>query len=581
MQCYHDSRDIAYRNPTGAAPCRARIRIRLRIIGDTPDTVQLRTWTDAEHFHDMRCIDKKALLYEVFLTLPEAPCLCWYDFQVWKDGQFIWYGNAQDGLGGVGDRIHGSARSYQITVYDPAFASPGWTEQAVVYQIFPDRFARGEEKRPVSLPAGRTYHKKWDAIPGLVVDRATMDNIGTDFFGGTLRGIMEKLPYIASLGVTVIYLNPIFYASTNHRYDTSDWEKIDPMLGTKADFDALCAAAEKLGIRIVLDGVFSHGGSENPFFQHARTNRDSKYMRWFYFDHWPDQYRSWWGFRTLPEINKDEPDVRRYFLTSKNAIVKRWLRDGASGWRLDVADELPMDYLRTMRRSVREAKRDALLIGEVWEDASNKVAYGQLRSYCLGDTLDSVMNYPLREAALSFLTGDIDAMQFKRRMDSIYENYPGSFARALLNVIGSHDRVRPINVLGGADGLDLPRDERGTLRLTDQQRALGIARLKLMVALVVAMPGMPCVYYGDEAGVQGSADPFNRGTFPWGHEDKKLMAFFATVLRRKRDVQALATGALSIVAESADVLIVERRDGKKVARTRIDRKALTETFGVL
>lgn len=576
LHIFHDSRDEAYRSPRGAQPAGARVCLRLLVGGEEPDNVQLRTWTGEELFWPM-CRAGGEGIYEAVLTLPETPCLLWYDFQVWRGGQFYWYGNAEDGLGGAGAMVYGSARSFQMTVYARDFAPPDWMPGAVFYQIFPDRFYRGE-KAPPALPEGRTYHADWQDAPLLALDPETGDNIAHDFFGGTLDGIREKLSYLASLGVTGLYLNPIFHAKTNHRFDTTDWEAIDPMVGTKEDFRALCEAAGRHGMRVVLDGVFSHAGSENAFFGNARVRRDSPYRDWFFFDAWPDQYKSWWGFRTLPELNKRSPGVVRYFLTGEKAIVKRWLREGANGWRIDVADELPMDYLREMRKSAREAKPDAALIGEVWEDASSKISYGEMRCYCLGDTVDGVMNYPLRDAAVAFLTGAIDAYAFKRRMDSLYENYPPPFAWGLLNMIGSHDRARILNALAGADGLDMPREARGTLRLTEAQRALGLARLRLMISLIVAMPGMPCLYYGDEAGMEGSADPYNRGTFPWGREDRELTAHFANVLRRKREVVPLGRGAVVITALSADRIVVERTLGGEKAITTIDRGALSEAF---
>ena len=580
MQLYHDSRDSAYRAPSGAQPCCSEVRLRLRVSGGQPDQVYLRAWFGKEAFYPMRCVDATERLYEAILCLPGTPCLLWYDFQAWQAGQFYWYGNAEDGLGGVGAPVYGNARSFQITVYDPDFKSPDWVDSAVFYQIFPDRFSRGNSPVPPPLPKGRTFHLDFSEKPDLVVNAETGDNAAHDFFGGTLDGIREKLPYLQTLGVTGLYLNPIFLSDTNHRFNTSDWETIDPLLGAASDFRRLCAEALRFGIRVVLDGVFSHAGSDSRFFKHASAVSDSPYRSWFTFVNWPSVYKSWWGFATLPEMNKHDPAVNRYFLTGDRAIVKRWVREGASGWRIDVADELPMPYLRQMRASAREARADALLIGEVWEDASNKVAYGEMRSYCLGDTLDGVMNYPLRDEAVAFLTGSTDAYRFKRRMDSLYENYPPPFARALLNVLGSHDRARILSVLAGVDGLDLPREERAELRLTDAQRELGAERLKLMLALVAVMPGIPCVYYGDEAGVEGSADPYNRGTFPWGREDKALTAYFIQVLGRRKTVSPLARGSLAIEALSGDVVAIIRTAGMETARTVIDRSALTADFWV-
>lgn len=569
MQFYHHSRNPLYRSPTGSQPCGAKVTLRLRLEGGLPEAVHLHVWFDKESFYPMRPLTTDPALYEAVFNLPESPCLLWYDFQVWQGGQFYWYGNAEDGLGGEGAFVWHEVRSFQITVYDPAYETPAWTRGAVFYQIFPDRFARGGNMP--SAPEGRMVHESWDDLPGLMMDPATGDSVPYDFFGGTLTGIVEKLPYLASLGVTGIYLNPIFHAATNHRFDTTDWMTIDPLLGDEQDFCSLCAAAKALGIRIVLDGVFNHSGNVNPFFQSARATPDSPYRNWYLFEHWPDMYKCWWGFETLPNLNKHQPEVIDYFLTGESAVVRKWPRLGADGWRIDVADELPMEYLALMRRSVKAVAPEGILIGEVWEDASHKVSYDQMRSYCLGDTFDGVMNYPLREAAIGFLTGGLDAAGFKRRMDSLYENYPPPFTEALLNVLGSHDRPRILNVLAGVEGENLSHQDRARLALTEKQRALGVKRLKMLLALIVAMPGMPCVYYGDEAGMEGAADPFNRATFPWGREDKTLTDAFREGLRRKRTVPALSGGALSIDAPTPDILVIKRETPGQTAYTALNR----------
>lgn len=558
MQFYHDSRDPSYRNPTGAQPCGAPVQICLRIIeGSTPDTVLLRLWDGTECFVPMLPTEMDAMLYTATFILPETPCLLWYDFQIWEHGQFYWYGNAEDCLGGVGALVYGQARSFQITVYDAAFMAPDWLDQTIVYQIFPDRFARNNTQ-PMPPIEGRTYHTQWEEAPTLQIDPSTGDNVAHDFFGGNLRGIQEKLPYIASLGVGALYINPIFIAGTNHRFDTMDWLQVDPCLGMEEDFTALCTTANALGIRILLDGVFSHAGHTHPFFQNAQSDCASPYRNWFHFEQWPHQYKSWWGFRTLPEINKSEPGVIDYFLTGKNAVVKKWLQAGAAGWRIDVADELPMPYLQAMRKAIKHAWPDRFIVGEVWEDASNKISYGQMRCYCLGDTLDSVMNYPLRDAAIAFLLSTIDAYTFKRKMDSLYENYPLPFTKGLLNVLSSHDRPRILNTLAENDGSTLPIEQRANLQLTGDQLAVGKARVRLMLQLIVAMPGMPCVYYGDEVGMQGASDPFNRQTFPWEHMDDELLAFFAETLTARKSNAVLAEGALRIEALQPSVIAIHR-----------------------
>ena len=403
-------------------------------------------------------------LFETTISVPETPMLFWYDFIIHRPGGDVRYGTSYDQLGGVGACYDGQPSSYQITVYDPAYQTPEFLRHAVVYQIFPDRFFRDEKAghpgRSRKIKAAHpeaVFHKKWDEAPFLDPDPVTGDNRALDFFGGTLRGITEKLDELQELGVTVLYLNPIFRARTNHRYDTGDYTRIDPMLGTQADLTRLCEEAAKRGMRVLLDGVFNHTGDDSLYFNRygrydsvgAYQSPDSPYAGWFTFERFPDKYKCWWGVDTLPEVNKDNEDYCRFIL-AEDGVARRWMRAGTAGWRLDVADELPMRFLRDLRTAVRTQDAQAALLGEVWEDASNKVSYGAQRCYCLGDTLDSVMNYPLREAAIGFVTGTLDAYAFCRRVESLRENYPLPFFYSLMNLMGSHDRARLLNVLAGA-----------------------------------------------------------------------------------------------------------------------------------
>ncbi len=362
-------------------------------------------------------------------------------------------------------------------------------------------------------------------------------------------------------------------ARSNHRYDTADYRQIDPLLGDADDFSALCQAAQAQGIRLVLDGVFSHTGEDSVYFNRvgrfpslgACQSPQSPYYPWYTFTRYPDRYKCWWNFHTLPEINKNAPSYRRFIL-GNDGVAREWLRQGAAGWRLDVADELPMDFLRLLRAAVKEENPDALLLGEVWEDASHKEAYGEMRCYCQGDTLDSVMNYPLRAAAIDFLTEKTNAADLCRLIRSQQENYPVPFYYSLMNLAGSHDRPRIINVLCDQDGEALPPSQRGKMQLTAAEYALGKKRFLQLLRLLCALPGIPCIYYGDEAGMQGGADPFCRGTFPWGREDQELQEQVQALLLQRRQSPALQTGSLQIEALDKNALRIIRRieNGKDV-----------------
>ena len=571
----HDSRDPLYRTPSGARPTGSDVILRCR--ADDARAVTLRLWwDDGEIRRPMTASPRGAGLFEIRLTLPEQSGLLWYYFIVDFDGETRLYGNADDRLGGEGRLYDHEPPSFQLTVYDEEFDTPRWMREGLLYQIMPDRFAA----RGKNAPEAGWLHEKWDEPPAIHVDPRTHDNRADDFFGGNFRGVMDRLDYLKELGVTAIYFNPIFRARSNHKYDTGDYETIDPSFGTREDFEALCDRARALGIRILLDGVFSHTGSDSRYFNRlgrydslgAYQSMESPYAPWYRFKRWPDEYDCWWGFETLPTVNKSDESYRRYILTGENAIVKRWLRRGASGWRLDVADELPVPFLRTLRKSVKSVDPDAAVLGEVWEDASNKVAYGQLRCYCLGDTLDSVMNYPLREGLIGFLLGEIDAYALKRRLDALYENYPAPFAAALMNLLGSHDKARVINRLSGAEPENRPREQRVFTLLSDAEYERGKRRFIKAWRFLCAMPGMPCLYYGDEAGAQGGDDPFCRGTYPWGHEDRALMEEIKRVNHARLKSRAAQNGSLELIAPDADTLTVVRRYESDELRVTLDRR---------
>ena len=559
MNLYHDSRDETYRCPAGAQPCGASVRLFLQT--DAPDAI-VRFWVDDHaYLYPMHAVSGG---FEYTFSLPEKPCILWYYFICGG----AYYGNARDNLGGPGEIYAHEPPSYQITVYDPAYETPAWMGDGVMMQIMPDRFFRGGD-----FPCRGKLHADWYEQPELSLS-ANGDNAANDFFGGDLLGIRQKLPYIASLGVTALYLNPVFLSPSNHKYDTSDYLQIDPAFGTEADLSALCAEGEKFGIRVILDGVFSHTGADSVYFNREHTfpgpgacdSKDSPYYSWYTFLHWPDKYRCWWGFDTLPNVDKTSRAFREFIIRGKDSVCAHWLRAGTSGWRLDVADELPMDFIAEFRARLKKENPQAALIGEVWEDPSRKVAYGALRSYCLGDTLDGVMNYPLRSAILGYLLGQISPADCARQILSLYENVPPAFARANMNLLGSHDKPRALSVLADACNMEPDRKYRHPVQLTPEQYALGRKRLIAAWNLVCALPGMPTIYYGDEAGLTGMADPYCRRTYPWGREDETLIAAYrAAALRRKNKV--LTRGDVRIEPGEDSIKIIRTLAGEKISFT--------------
>ncbi len=467
---------------------------------------------------------------------------------------------------------------YQLTVYDDNDLPAPWFGEGVTYQIFPDRFYRLSVPDPTGMVGGRTVHQNWDAEPVYLPD-ANGEIRNRDFFGGSLAGIRSRLPYLHKLGVDTLYFCPIFEAAENHRYGTGDYEKIDPMLGTNADFTALCDAAHALGMRVMLDGVFNHTGYVSRYFNAdgsypdvgAAQSRQSPYYSWFRFEQWPHKYDCWWGIYSLPGVEESCPDYINYIAGDQNSIVRRWLRAGADGWRLDVADELPDEFLHTVHTAIRAEKPDAVIIGEVWEDGSNKISYDVRRKHIWGGHCDGLMNYPFRTALLNFLQGG-DALDFKTAMETLREHYPPWAFYSAMNSLGTHDTPRILTLLGeGSDCSELSRDWRHAHRLDSEERKRGIALLKLAAVVLYAFPGSPTVYYGDEAGMEGFEDPFNRRTFPWGHEDRELVNWFSCLGMARHNYAALRSGSIRWVRSEGGLLAFVRGKGEQAVLAAVNR----------
>ena len=499
---------------------------------------------------------------------PPTPGLYWYRFIYDTDFGSMEIRRSTGSLG----RIARDGGEWQLTVYDPQAASPDWMKGGILYQIFPDRF-RASGSLKSGVPADRVLRSDWGGEPMWEPDRNGRIH-RYDFFGGDLAGIREKLPYLQSLGVTCLYLNPVFEAASNHRYDTADYEKIDPLLGTEDDFRALCKAAHDRGMRVLLDGVFSHTGDDSRYFNKyghykdtgAFQSKDSPYYPWYKFRVWPQSYDCWWGIDILPEVQEENESYCAYI----TEIARKWLRLGADGWRLDVADELPDVFLDAFCKAVREEKPDAFVLGEVWEDATNKISYGVRRRYLLGGQLDSVMNYPFADAILQFLkTGS--AERFMDSILSVLENYPPHSIHTLMNHVGTHDTARLLTRLAADDGYSRAAWKAGSGRLSPEARQKGLALLRTAAVLQYTLPGVPCVYYGDEAGMEGGEDPFNRACFPWGREDASLVAFYRALGEVRRQSPCFADGDLVPVSAALGCVAFARMRGASRALTIVNR----------
>lgn len=494
----------------------------------------------------------------------------WYHFSYEMDGRIGGYiGPAQGRAGGVGARYDEYPPNYQLTVYEKNDTA-AWYGRGMTYHIFPDRFHRSRIPDPTGMVGFRRVHKKWSDCPDYAPD-SNGEVKNSDFFGGDFQGVVLKLPYLQELGVKTIYFSPIFEAASNHRYDTADYLSVDPMLGTEEDFKRLCHEADKLGIRVILDGVFNHTGFDSVYFNGRGTypdlgayqSTDSEYYSWYDFQLWPNQYSSWWGVYTLPQVNENLPEYRNFIIHSDAAVIRKWLRLGAAGWRLDVADELPDSFIEDLRTAVREERKDGVVIGEVWEDASNKISYSTRRRYFLGRELDGVMNYPFRDAVIAFVLGGTSA-EFTERMETLRENYPRACFYSQMNALGTHDTPRILTVLG-ADHEDwmMPKALKSQFKLPPDRREMALSRLCVAAGILFAFPGSPTVYYGDEAGLEGFEDPFNRRGYPWGSENKKLLGWYKRLSAARNQSEALQSGDIHFIATPPQVLCFRRTHGKK------------------
>ena len=561
-----DPRDAACKSPFGAVACGAEVSFTLRD-GDYY-ACELLVHREFAGVDEVCPLPPAEGGFSGIYTAPQEPDLCWYAFRFTRaDGSTVCYGRSgwcgQDAL----------AR-WQLTVYEDT-PTPAWFGQGVTYQIFPDRFRRTSVPDVGGMVGRRWVHDNWSDQPVFLPDEQGQIT-NRDFFGGSLAGITEKLDYLKSLSVSTIYLNPIFEADSNHRYNTADYHAIDPMLGSEEDFRTLCREAHARGIHIILDGVFNHTGSNSRYFNAegfypepgAAQSTESPYFSWYSFHPWPTDYDAWWGVHTLPAVNEEQPDYRRFIISDKNSVVRHWLRDGADGWRLDVADELPDDFIAAIRDAIQAEKPNGYLLGEVWEDGSNKIAYSRRRRYLLGRETHGLMNYPFRTALLAWLGGG-DAAAFRDDMETIRENYPPAAFYGAMNFLGTHDTPRILTLLG-VEQTPEDKGQRAAYRLSPAELARGQKKLRLAAMLLYSFPGSPTLYYGDEAGMQGFEDPLNRGTYPWGGEDGSLLAFFRRLGQLRAERISMQCGIIRYLHAQGGGLVVERLHGTERTVTALN-----------
>ena len=552
MRILYDSKQLTYKSPFGTLTpgqvCILNIHIPRNVEATTVQCLINYDGGSRAKTVDMRKTAQKGA-YEVFTG----------EFSLEHRGLYFYYFYIDTPTGGFrlfkqGDDTNMEAGDlWQVSCIPETFHTPDWAKGATYYQIFPDRFHKSGDCDLTGKLEPYTVHRYWHEE---VSWQPTAEGIvlNNDFYGGNLRGILEKLDYIRSLGTTIIYLNPISKSFSSHRYDTGDYKTVDPMLGTEEDFVALCKAVHEKGMKIILDGVYSHTGSNSRYFNRegafdsvgAYNSRESPYYRWFTFYHWPDSYHSWWNFDTLPTVNKMDPAFLDYIIRSEDSVIAHWLRLGCDGFRLDVADELPDDFLKLLYDRVKEINPDALVLGEVWEDASNKEAYGKRRCYFTNGELDSVMNYPFRTAIINYVRGIDGGQGLKETVMSIVENYPPEVVQCNMNLLGTHDTPRILTAL--VDDFDGSREEKAKRKLSRNQFDVAWDRLLMASFLQYTLPGSPSLYYGDEACMEGYKDPFNRRPYPWGREDAEFLNHFKRLGRLRREHEVLRLGDIRFFA---------------------------------
>jgi glycosidase/fibronectin type 3 domain-containing protein len=639
----HDSRDLLYRTPGGAVPAGSPVKLRLRTYHNDVTGVKVRVFdidTSGQQLltmqpaaTDVDCYQEglpfTCDFWEVILNY-SSPNNLWYRFIVTDGSDTDYYADnttaLDGGLGSTTDEVVDN--SYALMFFDPSFSAPGWAASASIYQIFPDRFRDGRSNNnpktgdiryddPVlalpwgTLPEGycRNYADgatncpwRFDTTPPDSSPTKEQPR-GRDYMGGDLRGVDQYLSYLQSLGVNTIYFNPIFNAASNHSYDTQDYYTIDPYFGTQKDWENLVKHADQLGIKIVLDGVFNHLSSDSPIFDRyhhypsvgACEDPLSPYRNWFYFhDVTPGTgtcvsstgisnaatYDGWFGFDSIPVINKTLPAVQQYFLTGPNSVSRYWLNQGAGGWRLDVSGDpsFPNGYWETFREITKATKSDSLLISETWQKDST------LLRMLRGDRLDTTMNYRLRDAVLGLLApGNFDSKgfadsgriilpsEFAARLESVREDYPDAAYYTLMNLLDSHDTERILWTLTPGQETTAEKELNAT------NVAEGKQRQRIASFIQFTVPGAPTVYYGDEVGITGDDDPDDRRTYPWadtgGTPDQDIFTHYQTLntLRSSNDVLVHGDFKVLLADDTAQVVAYGRKTGNQAAIVIINR----------
>ncbi|CEJ75177.1 alpha-amylase [[Clostridium] sordellii] len=524
MSIIYDSWMESHKKPFGALEIGEDININIEAISDVKE-IYLILETNEDIKKEIKMENKSNGIFTIDKYKFEKENIYFYYFKS-IEGETLdvkYYGKSYD----CGECVEyydiNYINKYQITVSRKT-ESPKWFKEGILYHIFVDRFNRTGK---INNPKKNSFiYANWEDTPMYIKNKEN-EVIRWDFHGGNLKGIISKLNYLKGLGVTVIYLSPIFKSQSNHKYDTGDYKTIDPMFGDEEIFKELIYKASKKGINIILDGVFSHTGDDSIYFNKygnydslgAYQSKNSKFFSWYNFKDHPNEYDCWWGVKSLPNVNETENSYMDYIIRDKDSVIKKWMNYGVKGWRLDVVDELPSKFLEALKKETLNIDNESVIIGEVWEDASNKISYNERRKYFLGNQLNGVTGYVFKNIVVDFLKGNVNSQDVYNRFMTIKENYPKDAFKSNLNLLGTHDTRRILTEL-------------------NEEKEL----LKLAVFIQMTFEGVPYVYYGDEAGLIGETDPDNRRTYPWENEDKDILNFYKKIIKERKNNKLLSSG---------------------------------------
>ena len=524
MSIIYDSWIESYKKPFGALEIGEGININVEAVSDVKE-MYLILETNEDIKKEIKMENKLNGIFTIDKYKFEKENIYFYYFKSieGENLQVKYYGKSYDCGECVEYHDINDINKYQITVSKKT-ETPTWFKEGILYHIFVDRFNKTGK---INNPKKNSFiYANWEDTPMYIKNKEN-EVIRWDFHGGNLKGIISKLNYLKSLGISVIYLSPIFESQSNHKYDTGDYKTIDPMFGDEEIFKELIYKAGKKGINIILDGVFSHTGDDSIYFNKygnydslgAYQSENSKYYSWYNFKDYPNEYDCWWGVKSLPNVNETENSYIDYIISNKDSVIKKWMNYGVKGWRLDVADELPSTFIEALKKETLNIDDESVIIGEVWEDASNKISYDERRKYFLGDQLNGVTGYVFKNIVVEFLKGNINSQDVYKSFMTIKENYPREAFKSNLNLLGTHDTRRILTELNEDKNL-----------------------LKLAVFIQMTFEGVPYIYYGDEAGLIGEKDPDNRRTYPWENEDKDILNFYKKMIKERKNNKLLSNG---------------------------------------